>query len=606
MGCMQPKGEAEICPHCGYHIEKQRNPMVLPYQAVLNNKFLIGRILGNPGGFGVTYLAWDLVLHTTVAIKEYFPRSLAMRDTDHSTIILHNAKEEEQFSHGLEQFLREARTLAQFSHPNIVRVREFFQQNNSAYLVMDYYEGVSLEEFVQRKGGKISEHLALSIMLPILDGLREVHQKKVLHRDIKPANIYLTKGDVPILLDFGAARFAIGQKSQALSVILTAGFAPFEQYLPEPGELLGPWTDIYACGATLYAITTGTFPQNAINRHQKDNLLSPSQIVPTLTPQLSRAIIAALTLDAEQRPQTIQAFQALLLSNEPIHHTHQSQVFASQKLPLFAIQEAATVPFSSKPDFTTQEQPTVSFQNTQSNTVAFTTEDDQATIALPNATTEKVFFAPQVILPAQESQQKAVIEATPSSFVRCPHCKARNRIISGQVYSKLHCQQCGKRMSSRPQTNSSMTSWKLMSLVIPVLILGIVIMKHDKTPESAAAVVTGNQIQPTPTIKPAKTAQEIETSHAENTPIQREARSAKFQEPDQAIRTERSWPPAEPPRNEPFPQNLANNQPPPPPEMAFEVCARKQDGDSCSSPGNPDGICGTLHTRLACLFKNAR
>ncbi|CAK0768934.1 non-specific serine/threonine protein kinase [Gammaproteobacteria bacterium] len=319
MGCMKPKKEsAPACPHCGYRNEN-RNPAVLPYQAVLNHKFLIGRILGKPGGFGVTYLAWDLVLHTTVAIKEFFPSHWASRSPDHCTVVPHSAKDKERFAYGLEQFLQEARTLARFSHPNVVRVREFFQQNNTAYLVMDYYEGVSLEEFARRKGGRISEHIALSVVLPILEGLREVHQQKFLHRDIKPGNIYLTKGDVPILLDFGAARFASGQQDQSLSVILTPGFAPFEQYLENAGELLGPWTDIYACGATLYAITTGVLPPSAINRHQKDDLISPIQIVPTLTPQLSRAILAALALDREQRPQTVQAFQHLLLSSEPIY-----------------------------------------------------------------------------------------------------------------------------------------------------------------------------------------------------------------------------------------------------------------------------------------------
>jgi serine/threonine protein kinase len=532
--------------------------MVLPYQVVLNNKFLVGRILGNPGGFGVTYLAWDLVLHTTVAIKEYFPRNLASRSPDHSTVILNNDKskgqDNEQFSYGLKQFMSEARTLAQFSHPNIVRVREYFEQNNTAYLVMDYYEGVSLEEFVQRKGGRISEHLAFSVMLPILDGLRAVHQKNVLHRDIKPANIYLTKGDVPILLDFGAARFAIGQKSQALSVILTAGFAPFEQYLEEPGDLLGAWTDIYACGATLYAITTGIMPQNAINRHQKDELISPIQIVPTLTPQLSRAIMAALTLDPEQRPQTVQAFQTLLLSSDPIYNNASS--FAPQKIAIQNQDSSSIVPPANKPPFTVQDESVPAFQNTQ---------------------------------PAPESSQKTAAEIKPGNFIRCPHCKARNNITAGQVYSKLHCQHCGKKISSRPtQDSPSIIGWKQLLFL---LIVGLVIAKQ--------------QTQPPPPPAPAEINKVAETKNTQKTISPVETPPAKSEQPVQPANIEQLLPPPAL-NNERIPVPVfSDNEPPAPPQMAQAACEGKQKGESCmDNRGWCDSVAGGKY--FACIPKGLR
>lgn len=308
---MRRKGQTDACPHCGYREDPNRNPALLPYRALLTRKFVVGRTLGKPGGFGVTYLAWDAMLQTAVAVKEYLPRELASRAADHTSIVLQSPRDSDRYDYGLEQFLREARTMAQIVHPNVVRIREFFRENNTAYLVMDYYDGMPLEEYVLGCGGELSEKAALQIMLPVLDGLAEVHRKGFLHRDIKPANIYITKAGAPILLDFGAGRFAAGQYSQTLSVILTAGFAPFEQYLSKARH--GPWIDVYACGATLYAITTGVVPQDAFQRHQSDELRAPIQVRPTLTPQFSRTVMTAMAMDASQRPQTAEELRDMLL-----------------------------------------------------------------------------------------------------------------------------------------------------------------------------------------------------------------------------------------------------------------------------------------------------
>ena len=569
MGCMQPKGTHWTCPHCGYS-NKPRNPMVLPYQAVLNNKFLVGRILGKPGGFGVTYLAWDLVLHTTVAVKEYFPGNLAVRSPDHSTVMFDNDKDKAQFGYGLEQFLREARALAQFSHPNIVRVREFFQQNNTAYLVMDYYEGISLEDFVQRKGGKIPEDLAVNLLLPILDGLHQVHQKKMLHRDIKPANIYLTKGGTAILLDFGAARFAIGQNSQTISVILSAGFAPFEQYLQKAGELLGPWTDVYAYAAMLYAITTGITPDNAINRHQQDTLPAPIQIIPALSPRFSEAVMAALALDPEQRPQTAQAFQDLLLAGKTTANDNRRQPLTSQSLPASAIEDiadAATINLSS----TTQDEPTLAFQETP---------------------------------PASETYAKTVpTSAKPSHFVNCPHCKALNNVASGQVYSQLHCRRCGKIMAKKSAQDSSPVQWLALTAVL--LMLGWVLMKPGEKPAVmpviAVPATQATEAGPAPAMQ-AVTENEpeshdmIETGDIETTVSQEEPATVTVQEPAIQSPTGRTGPRH---HHAGFsPQSW-------PPESALEGCRGKQRGDACEDkdrPGDIRGICGAPaeHDDLAC------
>jgi formylglycine-generating enzyme required for sulfatase activity/serine/threonine protein kinase len=269
-------------------------------------------VLGKPGGFGVTYLGWDLNLQTRVAIKEYLPRELAGRATDRATVAPHTQDEGEQFRYGLEQFLREARTLAQIDHPNIVRVRHFFEVNGTAYLVMDYYQGLSLAEHLERHGGRLPEEQAKQVMLPILDGLRAVHAKGFLHRDIKPQNIYLARldsgGTRPILLDFGAARQAMGERSRSLSVVVSAGYAPFEQYHRKGNQ--GPWTDIYSAAAVIYRLVTGETPPEATERRDVD-VLKPAAAF-GVSRHLSDALGEALALAPERRPQTVRGFQARL------------------------------------------------------------------------------------------------------------------------------------------------------------------------------------------------------------------------------------------------------------------------------------------------------
>ena len=311
-GCFANKGNASLCPHCGYDESLKRGPLVLAHRTLLHHgQYLIGRVLGKPGGFGITYLALDTKLETRVAIKEYLPRDLAGRDAGHATISAHSAEDGEFFRYGLIQFLQEARTLAQFDHANIVRVRNFFEENSTGYLVMDYYDGVTLADYLaQQPQGRLPEKTAVAILMPILDGLREVHAKNFLHRDIKPQNIYLTTGNRPILLDFGAARQAMGERSRSLSVVLSEGYAPYEQY-HRRGEQ-GPWTDIYACAAVLYHAVAGEAPPPATERVHKDELDIAAS---GLSASLTNALRLGLAADHANRPQRMTEFQALLLGN---------------------------------------------------------------------------------------------------------------------------------------------------------------------------------------------------------------------------------------------------------------------------------------------------
>ena len=248
-GCFQNVSSSSLCPNCGYDAGLKRSSILLDHSVSLSKgRYQIGRLIGRLGGFGVTYLAYDQLLETVVAVKEYLPRDIAGRSSDRLSVAAHSESDTPYFEYGLQRFLDEARTLAKIDHPNVVRVRDFFEENRTAYLVMDYCDGLTLSEYIKRQPtGKVSEGQAVAIMMPILDGLKEVHKKGFLHRDIKPANIYLASGGRPIILDFGAARQSMGEKSNSMSVVLSEGFAPIEQYQRNGKQ--GPWTDVYGAAA---------------------------------------------------------------------------------------------------------------------------------------------------------------------------------------------------------------------------------------------------------------------------------------------------------------------------------------------------------------------
>jgi serine/threonine protein kinase len=311
--CFGNNAGEDPCPRCGLATDAPRPANALPLGTVLNGQFVIGRVLGKPGGFGITYLALDRNLRARVAIKEYLPRDLATRGADRATILPHTEDESGLFRFGLGQFLTEAQTLAQLDHPNIVRVRQFFEANRSAYLVMDYYRGMTLAEFLDRqRDGRMPEDKAIALMQPVLDGLRAVHAQGFLHRDIKPGNLYLAQTDAggvrPILLDFGAARQAVGDRSHSLSVVLTEGYAPFEQYHRKGKQ--GPWTDIYAAAAVLYRMLTGQDPDAATDRQSEDTLTPAARF--GVSKAVSDVLAVALSVRPERRPQKVEDFQRLL------------------------------------------------------------------------------------------------------------------------------------------------------------------------------------------------------------------------------------------------------------------------------------------------------
>jgi serine/threonine protein kinase len=312
-GCMEEISSSKTCPHCGYQAGSEPESLLhLPPGTLLQGKFLLGRVLGQ-GGFGITYLAWDTILNIKLAIKEYLPQQMATRSAGQNTVTVYKSSLAAEFRYGRDKFLEEARTLARFNErPNIVTVRDYFEANGTAYLVMNYHEGITLQNYFVSKGGVIPVDQALSIFMPVLDALKEVHNAGILHRDISPDNLLIEKTGRVVLIDFGAARQAMGEKSKSLSVIMKAGYSPPEQYQSRGKQ--GTWTDIYSVAASFYRAITGQAPLEAIDRMTEDDLLAPSKLGIAIEPKQEEALLKALAVKAEERYKTVEQFQAELIS----------------------------------------------------------------------------------------------------------------------------------------------------------------------------------------------------------------------------------------------------------------------------------------------------
>ncbi len=292
-------------------MNNEQHRLALP-QGTRIRDFEFHRVLGH-GGFGITYLGWNMALDIPVAIKEYLPADLATREQDLS-VVPQTTQAASDFQWGLERFLDEARTLARFQHPNIVRVHHFFEAHSTAYIAMDYVEGEDLSAYLTRKGPLREDELK-GILDPLLSALEVVHRADFLHRDIKPGNIVLRDSDgSPVLLDFGAARQAIGAKSRSVTSIVTPGYAPIEQYSSRGRQ--GAWTDIYALGGVCYRALTGQVPDDATDRVRHDPLVPVSErCAGQASPAFLAAIDAALAVDEEDRPPSVGAWRAMLAAD---------------------------------------------------------------------------------------------------------------------------------------------------------------------------------------------------------------------------------------------------------------------------------------------------
>lgn len=294
--------------------------VVMPHRAGSENCLSLGTrladfeitgILGE-GGFGIVYLAFDHSLQRTVAIKEYMPGALAGRGDD-ASVTLRSDRHQETFSAGLRSFINEARLLAQFDHPALVKVYRFWEQNKTAYMAMRYYDGYTLKDIVNQSPDTVTEPWLKFIYKQILEALETLYGKKILHRDISPDNIIVQKSGDAVLLDFGSARQIIGDMTKGLTVILKPGFAPIEQYSDDASMEQGPWTDIYALAAVLFFAVTKRPPPNSIARIIKDPL-EPLSVAKhgEFSEGFLAAIDQGLVVPPEGRPQSIEDFRKLL------------------------------------------------------------------------------------------------------------------------------------------------------------------------------------------------------------------------------------------------------------------------------------------------------
>lgn len=301
--CFEQKAAEAPCGVCGYPQRSDGRPGIhLTPGTALQTRYCVGRVLGQ-GGFGATYLGWDDRLHVKVAVKEYYPANLISRVPGSTSVVPFSDEHAKGFTAGLAKFLDEARMLARLRDvKEIVGVQDFFEENGTAYIVMELLEGGTLKKYIAESGGKLDARRVLAVMAPIMKALQTVHDQGLIHRDISPDNIFLTATGERKLLDFGAARHAAGQAAN-LTVILKPGYAPPEQYSQEGKQ--GPWTDVYALCATVYCALTGKPPPDATGRFMNDNVPKPSTVGAQVPAAFEKVLMNGLAMRWQDRPQSM-------------------------------------------------------------------------------------------------------------------------------------------------------------------------------------------------------------------------------------------------------------------------------------------------------------
>ena len=318
---MIPEGyedDDNCCPFCGF-IENTLpdNVSYLRTGVQLQDRYTIGTVIG-AGGFGITYKAWDSALETIVAIKEFFPQGVVLRDnttSKTSEVSVYNVHDD-NFEHGKQRFIKEARSLAKFnSHPGTVSIYDFFEANNTAYIVMEYLDGCNMKEYVAAKKKLPDFEMIRSMTIAISDVLRAVHSVGLIHRDISPDNIFMCLNGNFKLIDFGSVKQGFSDGTLSATVILKHGYAPIEQY-SKSGKI-GPWTDIYSLGATVYKLATGKLPQESVERITEDELVDICRLNSSIPRSFGDAVMKALSPQVRDRYQNVEEFMRDISSDIP-------------------------------------------------------------------------------------------------------------------------------------------------------------------------------------------------------------------------------------------------------------------------------------------------
>lgn len=301
--CMKTSDDVGICPHCGREKAGQLTwSKALAPGTILNNKILIGNILGK-GGYGITYIGYDMLLEYRVAVKEFFPDEMVDRAEDGKTVLVLDEVNGEEYQRETTAYLREARVLAEFSKfPGIVAIKDLFYENNTGYLIMEFLENGNLRKYVDSQGGWLGVKEALELMEPVISVLGRLHKSGLIHRDISPDNIMMDEDGSMKLIDFGGSK-KVGLNNQQV-FLGKWGFAPLEQMLSRLSEQ-GPWTDIYGICATLYCIMTSEVPQASYERNEKDELIDIAQYNINIDKKVAAGIMKGLSMNAKDRQQSI-------------------------------------------------------------------------------------------------------------------------------------------------------------------------------------------------------------------------------------------------------------------------------------------------------------
>ena len=340
------KEDATICPHCQETVNDQpKEAIYLSPGTVLADRYVLGHCVG-AGGFGIIYKAWDKKHETVVAVKEFFASRLVTRAAKTKEVII-NKKSQDEFQYRKTRFLAEARNMAKFgAHRSIPNVFEFFEENNTAYIVMELLNGQALNEYMRNNGGKLNVDFAVMIANEIGNALASMHAKGIIHRDVAPDNIYINSDkDLSIkLLDLGAAKLT-DTDEDVIDIILKPGYSPAEQY--DNTGAIGPWTDVYALGASLYVMLTGVKPPESTNRKIEDTLIAPHVLDPEIPEQLSLTVLKAMALEKHMRFKTVADFlkalngQKKVVTLEKEKRRRQSRRFAGVLCALLAVVLAA-------------------------------------------------------------------------------------------------------------------------------------------------------------------------------------------------------------------------------------------------------------------------
>lgn len=334
MNCFNVIGKETRCPYCGY--EEGTPPQEVFHLwpgTILSERYIVGVCIGF-GGFGITYKAYDMILGVIVAIKEFYPAGLVNRAPGEQQIGVLSGDKQDEYEIQLKRFLLEAQSIAQFGKAkDIVNVYDFFEQNGTAYIIMEYIDGILLKDYMEQEG-RLDVDTAVYLITPIIEALKKVHGSGIIHRDISPDNIFITSEGAIKLFDFGAAVFANEQAENLSDAVIKAGYAPPEQYRSKSKQ--GAFSDVYSVGAILYQMITGERPAEASDRVIKDEVARPSDFGIRLDPNLDRAIMQAMAVRPEFRFQYIEQLQEAIEDKRVAEYPEEKIQLMRKKRRLFA------------------------------------------------------------------------------------------------------------------------------------------------------------------------------------------------------------------------------------------------------------------------------